>query len=394
MIRAYETGDLIDDQYRVETRHQGGMSIVYVVSDTVTGKRYALKGCRDDIAEQWPHLHARFEREAAAWVNLDYHPHIVQAHAFLKRPEQPYLLLEYVDGPTLAVIMRKHGPLSVRQACRWARQFCAGLKHAHTRRFPSGQVGLLHRDVKPSNLLITHQAILKISDFGLAKLADRRHLTDTGRFMGTVAYSSPEQLRSAKHVDCRADIFSFGVVLYEMLTGANPFDAEDSAQIIQSIQHRAADLSPIPTPLVDVVRLCLEKSPQRRYQDAAELDEELAAVEAGLKLDPADGVCRCCGFVGSKSGCVVCGAAEDETEDWKGLLSSATPVDREAVHKAATVDMAATCVCGAPFPAGNRACPKCGMPLVRIRCAKCEYTQSAENRYCNHCGIRLRADSQ
>src|SRR5262245_50295527 len=164
----FTVGDLIDGHYRVEKRYSGGMGFVYIVHDEVVGKRFAIKQLPDVQAENKV-LAERFRREASAWLLLDYHPHIVQAHSFHPRPEGPILILEFVDGPGLDRLLKAEKRLSPVQVVRYARQVCHAMNYAHSKPIPERGVGVLHRDIKPGNILITKTNQVKLTDFGLAK---------------------------------------------------------------------------------------------------------------------------------------------------------------------------------------------------------------------------------
>jgi serine/threonine-protein kinase len=308
----FSVGDLIDGHYRVEQRFAGGMGFVYVVLDEVMGKRFAIK----QLAEQHAHdkvLCERFRREASTWLLLDYHPHIVQAHSYLPRPEGPMLILEYVDGPSLELLLRVEKRLCPAQAVAYARQFCQAMAHAHSRVIAGRGSGVLHRDIKPANILIARANQLKVTDFGLAKIVGDAAITSEGQYVGTVAYSSPEQLRAAGEVTRASDVYSFGAVLYQMFSGQPPFQAASAAELYYAIQTFE------PTPLLDlcpglnpglarVVMQCLDKDPARRFHDFVELEFTLGGFEPIVR-DRRDRACANCGFITQRrlTKCVVCG---------------------------------------------------------------------------------------
>jgi len=354
--RSYNVGDTIDGQYQVERRIKGGMSTVYIVKDNVTQKQYALKSLEAlEDSSNAANLTGRFEREAAVWVNLDHHDNIVQAHTLLKRGGHPLLLLEYMQGPSLSTVLADYGRLSVQQTVKWARQFCAGMQYVHTKKFPGGQDGTLHRDIKPGNIMFDQFGTLKVTDFGLARISDGRVKSISGEFLGTVAYSNPEQLRDAKHIDRRAEVFSFGIVLFEMLTGTHPFPTSSMAEAIQSIQFRDPDWTLIPEIVRPIVQRCLQKSPELRFESFAELDEMLERVEAKLPSTSSDPICPSCGFIGVTSPfCVVCQtdcSGQYETE----LVSNPKPNESFMGSTASRY-----CTCGAELRTGNAFCTQCG----------------------------------
>ena len=266
-------------RYRVLERVAGGgMGVVYKAADERLGRTIALKflhprlGADDSAAE-------RFRLEARAIAALE-HPNVCTVHEIGETDDgQLYLVMPLYDGETLQRRIAR-GPLPVDEAVTVAVQIARGLAKAHDR-------GIVHRDIKPSNVLVTSDGVAKILDFGIAKLADVTITGTTGGPLGTVAYMSPEQARSA-HVDQRTDLWSLGVVLYEMLAGEPPFVGGGAAAVMASIQH--AEPAPLATHQVEVsprlervVARSLAKSPDDRYQTARELERDLLAL--GLATD-------------------------------------------------------------------------------------------------------------
>ena len=241
---------------------EGGMGAVYKARQAKIDRLVALKVLGFD-PDDHPAFAERFRREGQALARLD-HPNVVKLFDFGERDGLFYLVLEFVDGPNLRSLM-KPGALEPRQALSIVPQICEALQFAHDE-------GVVHRDIKPENVLVDSKGRVKIADFGLAKLVDARardsSLTDVGQVMGTPDYMAPEQLRGERGVDHRADIYSLGVVFYEMLTGALPRGnfALPSKQIHVDVR------------LDEIVLKTLEVTPELRYQHAVEVKTDVEGV--------------------------------------------------------------------------------------------------------------------
>jgi eukaryotic-like serine/threonine-protein kinase len=262
----------------------GGMGEVWRARDTRLNRDVAIKFLPVAFAED-PHRLRRFEQEARATSALN-HPNILTIFDTGLQDGAPYLVAELLDGAELRDHL-KNGAIPPRKAIEYAGQIAAGLAAAHEK-------GIVHRDLKPENLFITNDGRVKILDFGLAKLntqgtipadsqADtQRKMTDPGTVLGTVGYMAPEQVR-AQEADHRADIFAFGVILYEMLSGRRPFSGESSIEVMNAIlKDEPPDLSETNTKispqLEKIVRRCLDKKPERRFQSASDLGFALDAL--------------------------------------------------------------------------------------------------------------------
>ena len=279
-------GTLIDGRYEIEcVLGEGGMGTVYGVRHRSLDKRFALKVMRAEMAEQGE-LAARFIQEARAAAAIE-HPNIVQITDFGELSNTPYFVMELLDGMSLSKLLKNGGPPPFARAVRILKQVAAALAAAHA-------AGVVHRDLKPDNIHITHNDVVKVLDFGVAMVAGAGRLTRTGMVYGTPHYMSPEQASGAD-VDHRADIYALGIIMYEMFTGRVPFEADSYMGVLTKHMFM------VPEPpsrvnaavrelgaLEDVTLKCLEKKPAARYpsMDAliAEI-ESIARVGAGDRLE-------------------------------------------------------------------------------------------------------------
>ncbi len=266
----------------IEELGRGGMGVVYRAEDLKLKRTVALKFLPPHAVAD-PTEKERFAREAQAAAALN-HPNIATVFEIDDGDEHPYIAMEYVRGKSLKDLLIE-GPMKIGRALDIAAQIAEGLHAAHEK-------GVVHRDMKNANVMVTERDHVKIMDFGLAKLKGASLLTKQGTTLGTVSYMSPEQARG-ESVDHRTDIWSFGVVLYEMLTGRSPFAGEFEQAIIYNILNNepeplTAVRSGMPMELERIVNKCLAKEPADRYQNIQEVPVDLRAVKASMKSSSSD----------------------------------------------------------------------------------------------------------
>jgi len=272
------TADLKDTEILgyclVEMIGEGGMASVWRAEHPYLGKVGVIK-ILDPLLARDEKLVERFMQEARVQVELE-HPNITKVENFSR--EHLAILMEYVQGDSLSnIIGRKVGPIPFERALPYMKQILSALEHAHTNE-------IVHRDIKPSNVMITPEGTVKVTDFGIAKVVRGSALTQTGTTMGTAAYMSPEQIRGARDLDTRSDIYSIGVTFYEMLAGRPPFEGEsgtDSDFLIKEGHMRKPPPDPqqfypaIPDAIVAVLMRAMEKAPEDRFQTIAQFYKSL-----------------------------------------------------------------------------------------------------------------------
>ncbi|MFC2142094.1 protein kinase [Acidobacteriota bacterium] len=272
-----QEGSTVGGRYTIiEELGRGGMGVVHKAEDTKLRRTVALKFLPSELTHI-PEVKARFMHEAQAAAALD-HPNICTVYEFEQADESSFISMAYIEGQSIRKKIDS-GPLGLEEALRIAEQVVEGLQAAH-------QKGIVHRDIKSANIMVTDRGQAKIMDFGLARTAEKTLLTKEGTTMGTVAYMSPEQTRG-EEVDHRTDIWSFGVVLYEMLTGQLPFRGEHEQAVVYSIRKDKSRpvteaSAEIPPSIEQVVDKALEKNPDERYQQIDELLDDLKSISAGI----------------------------------------------------------------------------------------------------------------
>jgi class 3 adenylate cyclase/tetratricopeptide (TPR) repeat protein len=359
-------GQTVSHYKIVERLGAGGMGVVYRAFDTRLDRIVALKFLT-------PHLAAseaakeRFLSEARAASAID-HPNIATIHEIGETPDGGvFIVMAYYPGPTLRDKLLG-GPLPVETALEIAIQVTRGLGKAHER-------GIVHRDVKPPNLLLTDGDVVKIVDFGLAKMAGI-HLTSGGAALGTPAYMSPEQVRG-EPVDQRCDIWALGVVLWEMLAGRLPFQGRTEHAVFEAILHQP--IPPLRVPSGGLVENAIRRAVEKRREDRYPTMESFADILSGVlgRPKPSPG-------------------PELETRVRPGD-SGRGPASRTAGAGAGALPATAIpCLClqcGVENPAGMSFCGQCGRPLAR-RCPQCGVESDPKARFCGSCGLALGAPSE
>ncbi|MEM6786878.1 MAG: serine/threonine-protein kinase [Myxococcota bacterium] len=284
----FPPGTLLAGKYEVvRLLGSGGMGEVYEATHQALGKRVAVKLLRADAASH-PEFRQRFEREARAAASLR-GPHAAQvSDVDVLTDGRPFLVMEYLEGRDLNDEMEARGPLPAPEAVDYILQTCSAMAEAHGR-------GIVHRDLKPHNLYLTDsggETVVKVLDFGISKVDEGdASVTATSVAMGTPLYMAPEQMRSAKHVDARADIWSLGVILYELLAGKPPFDGDNPTAVIAAVTaDDPTDLAQVrpdlPVALTRVVMAALRKDKERRPGSVLELGALLAPFSPAGTWEP------------------------------------------------------------------------------------------------------------
>jgi serine/threonine protein kinase len=278
-------GALIADRYRVLRKiGEGGMGLLYACFDTVLSREVAVKLMQRSLATE-PLVAERLMREAMLAAQLRRHVAQVFDCGMLDTGE-PYIVMELLSGRDMYAVLRESGPLRPEELSAIVLQVCDGLAEAHEK-------GIIHRDLKPENLFRatepTGEVVIKIVDFGVSKQLSGRRLraqTNPGESVGSPQYMSPEQITAPSEVDPRTDIWSLGVVMYELLTGALPFKGPGTAKVCAAVLTEPVPpisdyRDDVPPALEFIVRRCLEKDRERRFPDVLQLSAALAALDAG-----------------------------------------------------------------------------------------------------------------
>ena len=261
----------------LEVVGQGGMGVVYKALDHEIGRLVGIKMMTKAVMND-PVLLERFYREAQSAGKLR-HPNIVTIYDLGVQEAVPYIVMEFLEGESLDVALRSGRPLALEGKLNIVIQVCSALAYAH-------EQSIIHRDIKPGNVMLLKDGTVKLVDFGIARIG-AEYVTRTGQLWGSIQYMSPEQIQGT-HVDLRTDIFSTGVLLYQMLTDTLPFEAQDAgATLLRIIHGSPAPLNKFvqeyPLELDGIVQRVLSKKPDDRYQTANELAFDLSHVEEQLR---------------------------------------------------------------------------------------------------------------
>jgi eukaryotic-like serine/threonine-protein kinase len=278
LVTVLSRGTVISHYRIIEKIGAGGMGEVYLAEDTELNRQVALKFLSAHLCQD-ADCRARFKREAQAAAKLN-HPNIVTVHEVSEFNGRPFFAMEYVEGQPLSELI-KQGDCSLDKAIDLSMQICEGLQEAH-------KAGITHRDIKPANILVSQSGHAKLVDFGLAAVAGADKLTKEGSTLGTLAYMSPEQVQS-KPIDHRSDLFSFGVLLYELISCKSPFKADTPAATMNAIAQQTPEplaryKADVPDELQRIVAKLLQKDPALRYQTAADVISDLMTLKATSQL--------------------------------------------------------------------------------------------------------------
>src|SRR5256714_2521345 len=281
-MRDLDAGTVVDGRYSIISRlGSGGMADVYCAQDVQLGRKVALKLLYRRFAQDEQFVE-RFKREASAAAGLQ-HPHVVGVYDRGEFDGTYYIAMEYLEGRSLKQIVEDEGPLAPERAIELVVQILRAARFAHQR-------GVIHRDIKPHNVIVDEEGRVKVTDFGIAR-AGASDMTETGSIMGTAQYLSPEQAQGHA-VSAQSDLYAIGIVLYELLTGRVPFDGDSPVTIalkqVSELPIPPSAYNPAVPPELDAIVLrALEKDPARRFADADEMIAELEGLRERLAAIPA-----------------------------------------------------------------------------------------------------------
>ena len=264
-------GQKINDRYEIiKTIGEGGMANVYLANDTILDRKVAIKVLRGDLSNDEKFIR-RFQREALSVSNLS-HPNIVEVYDVGEEDGQYYIVMEYIEGKTLKQLLKKRETLTLTEVIDIMLQLTDGLAHAH-------ESYIIHRDIKPQNIMILDNGLVKITDFGIAMALNATQLTQTNSVMGSVRYLPPEQA-NGKSATVKSDIYSLGILMYELITGSVPFKGDNAVEI--ALKHMKEKIPSIrkqnptiPQTVENIVIKATAKNPRNRYDSVKEMHEDL-----------------------------------------------------------------------------------------------------------------------
>lgn len=264
-------GQKINDRYQiVKTIGEGGMANVYLANDKILDRKVAIKVLRGDLANDEKFIR-RFQREAQSVANLS-HPNIVEVYDVEEEEGQHYIVMEYIEGKTLKQLLQKRGSLTLSEVIDIMLQLTDGLAHAH-------DAYIIHRDIKPQNIMIQDDGLVKITDFGIAMALNATQLTQTNSVMGSVHYLPPEQA-NGKSSTIKSDIYSLGILMYELITGSVPFKGDNAVEIaLKHLKEKIPSIRrqnpTIPQSVENIVLRATAKNPKNRYDSVKDMNKDL-----------------------------------------------------------------------------------------------------------------------
>ena len=267
------SGQKIGERYEiVKSIGEGGMANVYLANDTILDRKVAIKVLRGDLSQDEKFIR-RFQREALSVSNLS-HPNVVEVYDVGEEEGQHYIVMEYIEGKTLKQLLNKRGTLTLSEVIDIMNQLTDGLAHAH-------DAYIIHRDIKPQNIMIEDDGLIKITDFGIAMALNSTQLTQTNSVMGSVHYLPPEQA-NGKGSTMKSDIYSLGILMYELLTGNVPFKGDNAVEIaLKHLKERLPSIRrqnpTIPQSVENIVLKATAKNPKNRYDSVKEMHDDLIA---------------------------------------------------------------------------------------------------------------------
>lgn len=269
-------GSIVGSYKIIDKIGEGGMGAVFKGVDLMLEREVAIKMLRPELARQ-PHVVERFRTEAVTLAKLN-HPNVATLHSFFRQGEDFFMVMEFVRGQTLDDMIKSQGAMPCGRAVELFCMALEGIDHAH-------QMGIIHRDIKPANMMLTETGSIKVMDFGIARVLGTDRLTRAGHLIGTVEYMSPEQVRG-EETDARSDIYSLGILLYEMLTGRVPFNSASEYELmrcqIEDLPPPPRSISPqIPVAVEQGIMRSLAKNREARYQSASEFRSTLIQKTSG-----------------------------------------------------------------------------------------------------------------